>query len=109
MSRTKVLPLGSDNIIIVNTCSTFNRRFILFLMLAVFLDSSFQCLVNRLSSCVYRDKILFNATFKGQTVLTGVPGARALFPSKNMLKFLRLTSIGHRVVDVLFELLRCLL
>lgn len=76
MSRTKVLTLGSDIIIIVNTCSSFNKRFIQFLVLAVFLDSSFQCLVNRLSSCVYRDKILFNATFKGQTVLTGVPGAR---------------------------------
>ena len=76
MSRTKVLSFGSDNIIIANTCSTFNRRFIQLLMLAVYLDSSFQYLVNRFLSCAYRDKILFNATFKGQTVLTGVLGAR---------------------------------
>lgn len=64
MSRTKVLSFGSDSLIIENKCSGFNRRFILFLLLAVFWDSYFWRLVNRLSSCVYRDKILFNATFR---------------------------------------------
>ena len=42
MSRTKVLSFGSDNLIIENKCSSFNRRFILLLLLAVFWDSYFS-------------------------------------------------------------------
>ena len=49
MSRTKVLSFGSDNLIIENKCSGFNRRFILFLLLAVFWDSYFSGLDLRFS------------------------------------------------------------
>ena len=42
MSRTKGLSFGSDSLIIENKCSSFNRRFILFLLLAVFWDSYFS-------------------------------------------------------------------
>lgn len=42
MSRTKVLSFGSDKLIIENKCSIFNRRFIQFLVVAVFWDSYFS-------------------------------------------------------------------
>ena len=48
MSRTKGLSFGSDSLIIENKCSSFNRRFILFLLLAVFWDSYFSRLDLRL-------------------------------------------------------------